>query len=53
MSNFQSLTKPTLVHCCCKTIKMLSPLPAQFNHLSVVRLKVVLPAHSDPISGHS
>lgn len=28
-------------------------LPAQFNHLSVVRLKVVLPAHSDAISGHS
>lgn len=28
-------------------------LPAQFSNLSVVRLKVVLPAHSDPISGHS
>lgn len=38
---------------CCHGDNKGSLLPAQFNHLSVVRLKVILPAHSDPISGHS
>lgn len=49
----------TLHTCCASTVycknerrkKVL--LPAQFSNLSVVRLKVVFPAHSDPISGHS
>lgn len=39
-------------HCHMFSYMKVSLLPAQFNHLSVVRLKVVLPAHSDPVSGH-